>query len=75
MNLHNLKYFLMVAEEKNITKAAQKLFISQQTLSGAICPSASHPPAPACCYLIFCRFSRPGIPASSFPCRWKAITD
>lgn len=36
MNLHNLKYFLMVAEEKNITKAAQKLFISQQTLSGAI---------------------------------------
>lgn len=36
MNLHNLKYFLMVAEEKNITKAAQKLFITQQTLSGAI---------------------------------------
>lgn len=36
MNLRNLRYFLMVVEEKNITKAARKLFISQQTLSGVI---------------------------------------
>ena len=36
MNLRNLRYFLMVAEEKNMTKAARKLFISQQTLSGVI---------------------------------------
>lgn len=36
MNLRNLRYFLMVAEEKNMTRAAKKLFISQQTLSGAI---------------------------------------
>lgn len=36
MNLRNLRYFLMVAEEKNMTRAAKKLFISQQTLSEAI---------------------------------------
>ena len=33
MNLRSLKYFLTVAEEKNISKAARRLFISQQTLS------------------------------------------
>jgi DNA-binding transcriptional LysR family regulator len=36
MNLRSLKYFLTVAEEKNISKAARRLFISQQTLSEAI---------------------------------------
>lgn len=36
MNFRNLHYFLMVAEEKNITHAAQRLYISQQSLSGHI---------------------------------------
>ena len=36
MNFTSLKYFLAVAEEQNITKAAEKLFISQQALSGHI---------------------------------------
>ena len=33
MNYTSLKYFLIVAEELNITRAAQRLFISQQSLS------------------------------------------
>ena len=36
MNFLHLKYFLMVAEELNITKAAQRLYISQQSLSSHI---------------------------------------
>lgn len=36
MNFRNLRYFLAAAEEKNITRAAQKLYISQQSLSGHI---------------------------------------
>lgn len=33
MNFRNLEYFLAAAEEKNITRAAKKLYISQQSLS------------------------------------------
>jgi DNA-binding transcriptional LysR family regulator len=36
MNFTNLYYFLVVAEELNITRAAQRLFISQQALSNHI---------------------------------------
>ena len=36
MNFRNLKYFLTAAEEKSITRAAQRLYISQQSLSGQI---------------------------------------
>ena len=36
MNFRNLHYFLTVADEKNITRAAKKLYISQQSLSGHI---------------------------------------
>ncbi len=36
MNFTSLRYFLAVAEEKNITHAAEKLYISQQALSGHI---------------------------------------
>ena len=36
MNFRNLQYFLAAAEEKNITHAARKLYISQQSLSGHI---------------------------------------
>lgn len=36
MNFRNLQYFLAAAEEKNITHAAHKLYISQQSLSGHI---------------------------------------
>lgn len=36
MNFTNLRYFLTVAEEKSISAAAQKLFLSQQALSGHI---------------------------------------
>lgn len=36
MNFMHLKYFLMVAEELNITKAAERLYISQQSLSNHI---------------------------------------
>ncbi|MBQ5405330.1 MAG: LysR family transcriptional regulator [Oscillospiraceae bacterium] len=36
MNFRNLQYFLAVAEERNITHAANRLFISQQSLSGHI---------------------------------------
>ena len=33
MNFLTLKYFIAVAEELSITKASEKLFISQQSLS------------------------------------------
>lgn len=36
MNFRTLQYFLAVAEEKNITRAAARLYISQQSLSGHI---------------------------------------
>ena len=36
MNFQNLEYFLVTAEELNITKAAQRLHISQQALSNHI---------------------------------------
>lgn len=36
MNFLNLEYFLVVAEELNITRAAQRLYISQQSLSNHI---------------------------------------
>lgn len=36
MNFRNLQYFLAAAEEKNFTRAAKKLYISQQSLSGHI---------------------------------------
>jgi DNA-binding transcriptional LysR family regulator len=36
INFLNLSYFLVVAEELNFTKAAKKLFISQQSLSSHI---------------------------------------
>ncbi len=36
MNFRNLQYFLTAAEEKNITHAARRLYISQQSLSGHI---------------------------------------
>ena len=36
MNFQNLEYFLVVAEEKNITRAAERLHLSQQALSGHI---------------------------------------
>ena len=36
MTLENLQYFLVAAEELNFTRAAQKLFITQQSLSNHI---------------------------------------
>jgi DNA-binding transcriptional LysR family regulator len=36
MNFLNLQYFLVVAEELNITKAAERLHVSQQALSNHI---------------------------------------
>lgn len=36
VNFLHLKYFLMVAEELNITRAAERLYISQQSLSNHI---------------------------------------
>ena len=33
MNLRNLEYFLVAAEELNFTRAADRLFITQQSLS------------------------------------------
>lgn len=33
MNFLNIKYFIAIAEEKNISAAARKLFVSQQSLS------------------------------------------
>lgn len=36
MSIRSLTYFLTVAEELNITTAAQKLYITQQTLNSHI---------------------------------------
>lgn len=36
MNFSNLEYFAVVAEELNVTKAAERLYISQQSLSNQI---------------------------------------
>lgn len=36
LNCQNLSYFIAVADERNFTKAAEKLFISQQALSSHI---------------------------------------
>ncbi|MBO4411071.1 MAG: LysR family transcriptional regulator [Lachnospiraceae bacterium] len=36
MNFQNLEYFLVTTEEKNITRAAERLHMSQQALSGHI---------------------------------------
>ena len=36
MNLQSLEYFLVVAEEMNITRAAERLFLTQQALSSHI---------------------------------------
>ena len=36
INFLNLEYFLVAAEELNFTRAAKKLFISQQSLSNHI---------------------------------------
>ena len=36
MNFNNLQYFLVTAEEKNITRAARRLHVSQQSLSSQI---------------------------------------
>ncbi|MBQ9572927.1 MAG: LysR family transcriptional regulator [Acidaminococcaceae bacterium] len=36
MNLQQLEYFLVTAEEMNMTRAAERLYISQQALSGVI---------------------------------------
>ena len=36
MNFLNLQYFVMAADEGNITRAAEKLNISQQSLSNHI---------------------------------------
>ncbi|MBQ6665688.1 MAG: LysR family transcriptional regulator, partial [Synergistaceae bacterium] len=36
MNLRSIEYFLKVAEEMNVTRAAEQLIISQQALSSHI---------------------------------------
>ena len=36
MNFASMDYFIMVAREKSFTKAAQRLYITQQTLSAHI---------------------------------------
>ena len=40
MELRVLRYFLMVAREENITKAAEKLHITQPTLSRQLAPGS-----------------------------------
>lgn len=36
MNLKSIEYFLITVEEMNVTRAAERLFISQQALSSHI---------------------------------------
>ena len=36
MNIKSLEYFLILAEELNFTKASERLYITQQSLSGCI---------------------------------------
>lgn len=36
MNLKSIEYFLITVEEMNITKAAERLYITQQALSSHI---------------------------------------
>ena len=43
INFLNLEYFLVAAEELNFTKAAKKLFISQQSLSMSSSSTAPRP--------------------------------
>jgi len=42
MNFLNLRYFIVTAEEMNFTKAAKRLFISQQSLSNHIAKLEDH---------------------------------
>lgn len=42
MNLLNLEYFLVAAEELNFTKAAKRLYITQQSLSNHIAKLESY---------------------------------
>lgn len=42
MNFSNLEYFIAAAEELNFTKAARKLYISQQSLSNHIAKIEAH---------------------------------
>lgn len=42
MNITHLKYFVMVAEEQSFTKAARKLYISQQALSKTVSNLEQH---------------------------------
>ena len=41
MNFLSMKYFLMLAEERSFTKAAERLHITQQTLSAHVAALAS----------------------------------
>ena len=36
MNIRNIRYFVTIAQERSITSAARKLFVSQQSLSGQL---------------------------------------
>ena len=38
MNFSTMEYFIAVAEEKNFTKASERLGITQQALSASIAP-------------------------------------
>lgn len=42
MNIYQLKYFLMVAKEENISRAAEKVNLSQQALSSVISTLEKH---------------------------------
>ena len=46
MELRVLKYFLMVASEENITKAAELLHVTQPTLSQLVYRHIANPPRP-----------------------------